>query len=35
VLHDSALVQQVARSKRELDALLQDFARNPLRYVAF
>jgi phospholipid/cholesterol/gamma-HCH transport system substrate-binding protein len=35
VLHDSALVQQVARSRRELDALLQDFARNPLRYVAF
>jgi phospholipid/cholesterol/gamma-HCH transport system substrate-binding protein len=35
VLNDSALVQQVARTSRELDALAQDVKRNPLRYVAF
>jgi phospholipid/cholesterol/gamma-HCH transport system substrate-binding protein len=35
VMLDSALVQQLGRTGRELDALAEDVKRNPLRYVTF
>ena len=35
VLHDSALVRQVAQTRAEMDALATDLRRNPLRYLAF
>jgi phospholipid/cholesterol/gamma-HCH transport system substrate-binding protein len=35
VQHDRALLEEVARARRELDALIADVQRNPLRYVNF
>jgi phospholipid/cholesterol/gamma-HCH transport system substrate-binding protein len=35
VLLDSALVRELARTGRELDALAADVKRNPLRYISF
>ena len=32
---DSTLIREIARARRELDALMKDIKKHPLRYIAF